>query len=276
MRRLLALFAVALFVSLAYATAAFAAPAGIFGCVEGHRDFVDPIVAPGVYPTEHMHVEGGGLNWTPTSTSADLRAGGTTCTVSGDRAAYWIIALTQNGRYLPLATSKPILVYYVCMHSASICSTIDWFPENFGEISGKSTATSAADNPALSNPNLGGYRCDVGGGIFSPAPPANCSSGLVVVGLTYGNCRFFDGHTSMAVNTNCTSAGGVPQIRRQQYWRFDLDGTSGSTAGLALDFDHPTYQIHADILDGFTLDYRQRFLDRCVRPKLACGQNPAL
>jgi uncharacterized protein DUF1996 len=249
-----------------------AAPAAIFTCTFGHRDTIDPIVAPGVYPTEHMHIEGGGLNWTPTSTSADLRAGGTTCAVSGDHAGYWIINPTLNGQYLELATATPILVYYNCLHSASICSTINWFPENFGEVAGNANATSVADNPAFNHSDPDGYRCTIGGGDFFSTPPATCTSGLIVLRLTYGNCRFPDGHTTFQVNSNCTGAGGTPQIRRQQYWRFDLPGTS--TAGLMLDFDHPTYQLHADILDGFLPAYQDAFLNHCVRPKLSCGTNP--
>lgn len=268
------------FVALAgvFAPTALAGADGIFSAqFTGQSDYVDPIASPGVYPTEHRHMFACAVDVTPTSTSADLRAGGTSCVETGNHSGYWIIRPTQlvNGvpEYLPPATSKNMLAYYDCKHGASICSSIGWFPENFGEIAGNSHATSADDNPILNHPDLSGYRCGTGGGQFSNAPPATCDTTLVM-GVTYGNCLMADGSTSMLVGNNCLSMGGTPIIRRQQYWRFKP--LHPNLSDLMLDGDHPTWQLHADILDGWKPETSQDFLDRFVHPQVDGGQNPQL
>ncbi len=268
-----ALLVLAAVSALAAPSLASAAPAAIFSCqFTGQRDRIDPIVSPGVYPSAHVHLFAGGGPVTPTSGSADLLSKPTSCVETGDHAGYWIIQPEQGGVPLQPTTSKHVLVYYACRHSSSICRNIQWFPPNFGEVAGNSNATSAADNPILQNPETSGYRCGTGGGIFHPAPPATCST-VLVMGVTYGNCRFADGSTSMAVNTNCTGPGGTPIIRRQQYWRFKP--VHSNLSDLTLN-GYPTYQLHADILDAFKPETVQDFLDSCVHPQIACGQNPQL
>lgn len=259
-----------------FSAVALGAPAGIFSAPgRGQSDRIDPIAAFGVYPTAHEHLFGCGGPVTPTSDSADLRSKPTDCVETGNHSGYWIIRPKQGTQYLPLTTTKPILVYYVCMHSATICSSIDWFPENFGEIAGNPNAASVAENPILNHPDLSGYRCGTGGGTFSNAPPASCAStGVLVLGVTYGNCLMPDGKTTMFVNMTCIAAGGTPIIRRQQYWRFK-PVRPGDLSDVTLD-GHPTYQLHADILDAWNPITSDDFLKRFVRPKLAGGQNPDL
>lgn len=272
-----------LIVLLVAATAAFFVPPALAGAdgifsaqFTGQSDFIDPVAAPGVYPTEHRHVFACARDVTPDSTSASLRAGATSCVETGNHAGYWIIRPTQlvNGvpTYLQPNTSKHMLAYYDCKHGAAICSTIPWFPENFGEVAGNPNATSAADNPILNHPDLSGYRCGTGGGQFSNAPPATCDTTLVM-GVTYGNCLHPDGTTSMLTGANCTRVG-TPIIRRQQYWRFKP--LHPDLSDLMLDGDHPTWQLHADILDGWLPETSDDFLNRFVHPQVDGGQNPQL
>lgn len=263
--------------ALAVPSLASAGADGIFSAqFTGQSDFVDPVAAPGVYPTEHMHVFACARDVTPTSNSASLRAGGTTCVETGNHAGYWIIRPTQlvNGEpvYLQPTTSKHMLAYYDCKHGATLCRSIEWFPEDFGEVAGNPNASSAADNPILNHPDLSGYRCGTGGGQFSNAPPATCDS-VLVVGVTYGNCLHPDGSTSMLTGNNCLAVG-TPIIRRQQYWRFKP--LHPDLSDVRLDGDHPTWQLHADILDGWLPETSADFLNKCVHPQVNCGQNPAL
>lgn len=258
--------------ALCFAGIAQAAPNGIFSAqFTGQRENVDPIAAFGVFPTAHTHVFACAQNVTPTHTFADYLAGGTNCVETGNHSGYWIIQPEQGGVPLAPDTSKNMLAYYTCMHTRAICSQIAWFPQEFGEISGNANASSAAQNPVFNN-GLGGYRCGIGGGAFTATPPATCDTTLVL-GVTYGNCRFPDGHTTMQLSGNCTGAGGTPQIRRQQYWRFKP--VHPNLSDLTLN-GHPTYQLHADIDNGWKPETAQDFLDRFVHPGIAGGQNPPL
>jgi hypothetical protein len=58
-------------------------------CVLSHRAQVDPIVAPG-RPSGHMHDFFGNRSTGANSTYASMQSGSTNCTLSGDKAGYWV------------------------------------------------------------------------------------------------------------------------------------------------------------------------------------------
>jgi hypothetical protein len=98
--------------ALIQATPARAFPGGSFLVI---CDFVkykriDPIMEPGVYPTEHLHMFFGNKGVTKDSTYSTLVRGGTKCSTGKDRTAYWMPAVYKGGTRL-----KPyqISVYYV-------------------------------------------------------------------------------------------------------------------------------------------------------------------
>jgi hypothetical protein len=258
-----------LLTALVVAASAAAAPNGIFTMsFTGQRANIDPVAAPGVFPTAHQHTFYCARDVTPTSNTASLRVGGTSCAVAGNHTGYWVETPMVNGVPLAPATTKHALAYYGCPHGTAICSTIAWFPDNFGFVVGNANATSAADNPAL-NSSTGGWRCQIGGGSFSPVP--NCVAGDTLVwSLKSGSCIMPDGSLAKLVGQNCLGMSGRPVLTVQMYARYEYHGGTVTLDG------HPAYQLHMDRLEGFLPATAQSFLDKCVHPDIACGQDPAL
>jgi len=78
------------------------APAKLHGsnfyvnCRFSHTANDDPIVHPGQPGKSHPHTFFGNTSTSASSTLASLRAAGTTCKPSADRAAYWVPTLYQG------------------------------------------------------------------------------------------------------------------------------------------------------------------------------------
>ncbi len=75
-------------------------------CAFSHRSYDDPIVHPGHPGMSHQHDFFANRSTTATSTLQSLRAAPTTCTVPGDRAAYWVPTLRQE------SWAKTVRAYY--------------------------------------------------------------------------------------------------------------------------------------------------------------------
>jgi len=249
----------------------------IFSCqATGQVANVDPIVFPGQV-AEHTHQFYGASPVHMTETSAELRTHATTCVETDNRSAFWMPTVEEDGmRLLPGTTAsgggKHALVYYRCRHSASVCANMQPFPENFGQVSGNRHAMSAAENPALRD-GLSGWRCGTGGGAFSPMPPTTCSSGVLVAGVTFGNCLLPNGTLSDTVNSGCTSVGGRPILRIQQYFRFWVG--IGTVGRITMGGGHlEPYQLHADYIFGWSTAATDNFMRICVNANRDCGTNP--
>ena len=98
--------------AFAQVTPARAFPGGSFLVVCDFVKFkrIDPIMDPGVYPTEHLHMFFGNKGISKNSTQSSLLRGTTTCSTSADRSAYWAPVVYKSGHIL-----KPyqVTVYYV-------------------------------------------------------------------------------------------------------------------------------------------------------------------
>jgi hypothetical protein len=98
--------------ALIQTTPARAFPGGSFLVVCDFVKFkrIDPIMDPGMYPTDHLHMFFGNKGISKDSTYSTLIKGRTTCSTSADRSAYWAPVVYRNGRIL-----KPyqVTVYYV-------------------------------------------------------------------------------------------------------------------------------------------------------------------
>lgn len=240
------------------------APGAIFACqFTGQTANVDPIVSPGQV-SEHPHIFYGAHPVDMTETSADLRTKPTTCAEPGNRSAYWMPQVKENGVVVPPGTSAHMLAYYKC--KTTPCSAVQPFPENFGMVQGNVNATSPSQNPAFTN-GLGGYRCGTGGGAFSPNPPTTCSSGIMVVSLTFGDCI-----VGGAVITDSTCAG-TPVPRIQLYFRFNVG--AGSVGNITIG-GHAPVSLHADFFFGWDRTTFNNFLNECIRVNRDCGKNPSL
>ena len=94
---------------------------------------VDPIVAPG-RPSGHMHDFFGNRSTGANSTYASMQSGSTNCTLSGDKAGYWVPTLiSSNGAIVPPERS----IFYYRNRPTPYSSTVA-FPPNFRMIAGGS------------------------------------------------------------------------------------------------------------------------------------------
>lgn len=253
---------------------ALAAPAGIFtATATGQVAYVDPVVSPGE-TSAHEHVFFGAHPVHLTETSAELRTHATTFVIQENHSAFWMPSVQNFGVTLSPATTKPGLVYYICRHNSTICASINWFPEDFGVVEGNANATTASQNPTFRN-GLSGWRCGIGGGTVTPNPPATCSDTLVA-NVTMGNCLLRTGVMSDAVNSNCTSVGGTPIVRIQQFFRWDVRGGSDALSITLGNEGNPAVSLHSDYFSGAEVAWSERFLNKCVRPKVGCGTNPVV
>lgn len=277
--KILAMFA---FLALMVAAPAEAAqPGAIIQCQQtGQLEAVDPVAFPGVNPTAHRHRFYGAVGVDPLETSAELRAKPTSCVVGGNHSGYWMPQVQEDGVDLKPGTTaggggKHYLVYYRCLHSPTTCANMDWFPENTAFVVGNANASSAAENPLLNQTvgTLSGYRCGTGGGVFTPAPPTTCSSGVLVAAAVYGNCLMANGTVNLLTNGQCTNAGGQPVPRLQQYFRWWV-GT-GPVGTITLD-GNPHWTLHADAFIAWEQATSDAFMAQCINVNMDCGTNPSL
>jgi hypothetical protein len=270
---LLAVLLVCLFPALAYG----AVSATIFtGATTGQIEAIDPIVNPGgVAP--HLHEFVGAQGITSVETSASLRGKATTWVEQQNHSAVWAPPVYEDGVRLLPATTKPRLLYYRCKHSASVCGSIQRFPENFGMVIGNANAQTPAENPAITNHDLGGWRCGTGGGLFDyDKSNTTCTAQILVGSLTGGNC-LLPGPVSPAnigqqINSACTSIGGTPILNIQMYFRYKLTDPNIGTITLG-GTGMPAYQWHADYLFGWEVANFENFLNQCIRDGSSCATN---
>lgn len=222
---------------------AFAAPAGIFTASStGQVAYVDPIVSPGAR-SAHEHCFYGAVGVDTTETSADLRTKPTTWVVQDNHTAIWIPCVYEDGRLLRPYSAKHLLAYY-----KSIPETECVPPEDMAGVSHEY-----------------GYRGQTGGGAFSPLPPASTSQGVLVVTVFWRGARDFGVSCFPSVQAYIrlnVGAGAIGQIT--------LGGPPGGEGVMGPE------TMHGDYFFGWGRDTFGRFLDRCVIPDAACGQDPVL
>lgn len=257
---------------------ALAAPGAVFSCqATGQIAAIDPIVYPGVNPTPHLHQFYGAGPVKTRETSADLRSKPTTCAETANHTAFWMPVVYENGVALQPGTNAKgggtdALIYYRCRFAASICASMQGFPDDTRLVNGNVHAMTAGENPAFRN-GLGGYRCGTGGGEFYAKPPTTCSSGVLVVSFTFGACINADGTDSVdPVHGGCP-AGYRPAPRIQQYFRFWV-GT-GAVGRITLSSGDPV-SLHSDYFFGWDRPVFQSFMTQCINANRDCGTNPNL
>jgi hypothetical protein len=139
----------AFFSALALAPASAVAaerPEGFFNaaCSYSHRAADDPIVFPGKPGAAHMHDFLGNSSTSARSTPKSLRGSPSQCNRSGDRSAYWVPTLYENGHAL---APESVSIYY--RTSGRDPSTIRPFPLGLRVIAGNSKATGPQDEDVV-------------------------------------------------------------------------------------------------------------------------------
>lgn len=256
-----------------------AAPGWIVSCQYSHSLPDDPIVSfrqPGV---SHMHDFVGAKTTDAFSTSATLVAGTSTCAMPADESAYWVPALFKNGvRILPNGGAKHALFYYR-RKGAPTGTNVQPFPMGLRMIIGNSKAKSAAENPQLGKDII--FKCGPGSTTDLPAPPTQCSSGILVVSLRFPNC--WDGknldspdhksHMAYPSGSRCPASHPVVLPRIESFFRYNVGtgpiGTITFSSG-------PYYTAHQDFFNAWDPAVLQKLVTNCMNAMVDCGTNPSV
>jgi hypothetical protein len=259
---------------------ALAGSAGwIVSCNYSHSLNDDPIVFPGQPGAAHLHDFVGASTTDRSSTAASLQAGGTTCAVSADTSAYWVPALYEDGvRVLPAATSKNALFYYR-RKGAPSGIMVQPFPRGLKIIIGNARAKSPQENPQLGTDII--FKCGPGSTTDLPAPPTQCSSGILVMSLRFPNC--WDGvnldspdhrsHMAYPVGSRCPKSHPVVLPRIESFFRYNV-GTN--PIGKITLSSGPYYTAHQDFFNAWDPAVLQALVTNCLNAQVNCGTNPSL
>ena len=256
-------------------------PGWIVSCTYSHSSNDDPIVFPGQAGMAHLHDFTGGKTTDAFSTFASLQAGGTTCAMSGDKSAYWVPALYEDGvRILPQAPSGNSVFYYRRI-GAPTGTVVQPFPPGLRIIIGNARAMSPQENPGLGSTIV--FNCGPGeqGTPPLPAPPTECASGIMVMSITFPNC--WDGvnldsadhrsHMSYPVGSSCPASHPVNLPRLESFFRY-IVGT-GPIGTITLD-SGPYYTAHQDFFNAWDPATLQALLTNCINAGIVCGTNPSI
>ena len=256
-----------------------ASPGWIVSCQYSHSLQDDPIVFPGRPGASHMHDFVGGSGINASSTGASLRAGGTTCAMPSDASGYWVPALYKNGvRVLPAGTSKHALFYYR-RKGAPSGTMVQPFPLGLKMIIGNANARSPQENPQLGRDIT--FKCGPGSGTNLPAPPTQCSSGIMVMSLTFPNCwdgRNLDSpdhksHMAYPSGSRCPSSHPVVLPRIESFFRYRVGTGPIGTVTLA---SGPYYTAHQDFFNAWDPAALQSLVTNCMNAQRDCGTNPSI
>jgi hypothetical protein len=227
----------------------------------------DPLVFPGRTGGSHDHTFSGNTVVTPSSTPASLALTPSTCTMSRDRAVYWMPSLYNNGvRVLPY-TSR---AYY----RAGTTKGASIKPMPFG-------LKMVAGNPAATSPqasNVAGFQCRNSGGNSVPKQslPPRCAAGdFLEASVVFPNC--WDGtrldsadhrsHMSYAVKFACDAGHPIqlPQLTFSE--RFPVDAARRT---VTLSSDNSPLTLHADFINAWDTATMKMLTERCINRGIAC------
>ena len=225
-------------------------------CAPSHMATDDPIVHPGEPGDSHLHEFFGNTTTNANSTYSSLRAGGTTCRIVADTAAYWVPTLYASGeRVAPLKVNA----YYL---RGGGPGRVVAFPAGLKVIAGNSTATSAQTRA------ITGWRCSgVRPGALSTTPVACPAGSHAVLVMRFPDCwngKDLDSvdhqaHMAYRVRGACPTSHPVrvPRLALNVHYEIpaetDLTLASGSI-----------YSAHADFFNA----WNQTALARLVRTNL--------
>jgi len=265
-----ALLTIGVSVALAATSATYPPPsteaaAGTFivNCPFSHRKQVDPIVNPGPSgtPSGHMHDFLGNRSIDSNSTYASANLAATTCTLSGDRAGYWVPTLVApNGSYV---TPRRALVYY--RNKPVKYGTTVAFPPDFRMIAG---------GVGTGPPNAG-WSCEQDAKNLVAIPPS-CGSALLVLHVKFPNCwngvstdsADHRSHVTYPTSSNaCPSTHPVKVPEIFLHVRFP-PGVSGSGYKLS----DGTQMPHADFWNTWQQPKLVQLVNDCLHAGINCGQ----
>jgi Domain of unknown function (DUF1996) len=144
-------------------------------CAYVYSDQVDPIVAPGIKPSAHLHDFFGNTSTNENSTYAQMESSPGTCGLVGDTAGYWTPSLLMNGVQV-----KPLWMeaYYYLGSKSMDPTTEHTIPAGLEMLAGGVTANGST---------MAFWKCERGG---SPRTelPTNCGSSWVHANVVFPSC----------------------------------------------------------------------------------------
>jgi hypothetical protein len=225
-------------------------------CTLSHTASDDPIVHPGEPGGSHQHEFFGNTTTNADSTLTSLRAGGTTCRIQADTAAYWIPTLYDDGaRVAPLKVNA----YYLRGRGPGRVSA---FPAGLKVIAGNSGAT-AAQSRAIT-----GWKCSGIRPLGLSTDPVACPSGShAVLVIRFPDCwngkdldaADHQAHMAYRVRGACPAGYPVRVPRLSLNVHYQLPSTTGLTLASG--------SIHSSHADFFNA-WNQTALARLVRTNL--------
>jgi uncharacterized protein DUF1996/carbohydrate binding protein with CBM6 domain len=240
------------------------------GCTVSHHANDDPIVFPGQFGASHNHTFMGATTTNAASTLASLKAGGTTCNPVGDKSAYWVPTLYQNGRVVdPLGS---VTVYYGSRLDDP--STIQPFPEGFRMITGD--AKNQVDTPDHQGNHF--FCAGNGGEVGRSADglmPVCAPTAVLNRQITFADC--WDGvhldspdHKAHVSNGGpdgaCPTAFPVPIPNISFVIAYPLNT---NTDGITL-ASGTTFSMHADFFNAWDPDAQAERVRNCLNQAAKC------
>ena len=239
----------------------------VLRCEYSHTLPDDPIVFPGQPEASHMHDFFGNETVDAFSTVDSLLAGGTTCRVPSDTAAYWTPTAYLAGQQIEPTVMR---IYYF-----GDPDSVETIPPGLQMIGGDRSATSPADNPHVR------WYCGQTKGERTPVmdEPYDCSPWQAL--------SFVDGVVAIVDMPNCWNGTGLlpqdvvyqvagrcpagfPHVlpRLSQRVHFGVLNPLYPDGTVALTLSNGRfYTLHAD----FWNTWQQDRLDQLVRDCLAAG-----
>lgn len=228
----------------------------------------DPIVAPGAVGGSHSHTFAGNTTTDSRSTTGSLLAGGTSCSVPGDKSAYWFPTMYKGiTEVLPIGEQ---VIYY--KSGVTDYTSVRMFPRGLRFVAGSPTQTQAEFQAHPGS--VEGWEC--GNISFSWDIPANCQPGSQLnvrfqspscwdgVNLDVANHR---SHMAYPIGGRCTASHPVAVPMLEFKIAFPVSGDM-STVRLA---SGRGYSWHYDFFNAWTPAVQNALVKQCINGGLQCN-----
>ena len=224
-------------------------------CDFTHKAPDDPIVYPGKPGASHLHTFVGNRTTNAYSTYASLRSGGTTCSRTADRSAYWTPALYQGSKLILPTTAT---LYY----RRFTLDLVRPFPDNLRMIAGSAMATH------VQGTRVTFWSCGVHSHVRRSTRMLTCPHGeFLHFAVFFPQCwdgRHLDSpdhksHMAYMRKGRCPSGHPVAVPTLEELYSYPIRGGNGislSSGGL--------YSAHADFVNAWEPSAFRTLVKRCL------------
>jgi hypothetical protein len=234
-------------------------------CGFSHRRGDDPIVYPGRPGLSHDHTFVGNVSTNAFSNVTSLRAARTTCSRSGDTAAYWMPTLVVNG----LAVEpRGATIYY----RRKTLEPVRAFPAGLKMIAGNSRATAPQDL------KVAFWNCGAQAGVAPSATVPTCANtraeGLRLH-VNFPNCwdgRHLDSqdhqsHMAYSVGGRCPATHPVAVPAISLIYRYPVAGGAGVELA-----SKGQFSAHADFFNAWRQATLASLVKTCLNALRHCAR----